>query len=363
MYNGKKAMLMGFVLSSASSLVLAAPFAAEGKLSQMNVDVVTLGTVGAGNHVVCNGSTIYLAPGTVYSTPTGRITPAQLVSSTPFPGKALVAPDLATAPNSQNSAFLGGTCIIEGDEDGTATGRVATSVFVEIAENVLVGLTSNNPGAPFEIMGVKIVMLAAKPADGTALPAGYVEEPGGRVTAGPVINASGMKVDLNTVKKGDESSAEGYLGSLPDGSKVFYAHAIETTGGDPIDKQVFAVASIQRADMSFSNATTVKLDIRGGCTFVNASTTLPIVIQVDRGIGWINASGQNALNGTATQCAKDPATGQGTYRYRNDTFRASATAVPSTMPTKVRAFVGPAPTDGTAPHYSEDFMLNRLGFK
>jgi hypothetical protein len=359
----KKAMFSGLVLSGASHLALAAPFAIEGKLSQMNVDVTTLATPGAGNHLICNGSTIYLSPTTVYSTPTGTITPAQLVLPTPFPGKTPVAPDAPSAPNSQASGFIGGTCIIEGDEDSTPTGRVATNVFVEVAENVLVGLTSNSPGTPFEIMGVKVVLLAAKPADGTPLPAGYVEEPGGRVIAVPVTNATGMKVDINTVKKGDESSAEGYLGSLPDGSKVFYSHAVVTTGGDPLDAQPYPVASIQRADLTFSNSTTVKLDIRGGCTFVDASTTLPMVIQVDRGTGWINANGQSSLNATTATCTKDPATGQGTYRYRNDTFKASATAVPSTMPTKVRAFVGPAPADGTAPHYSENFMLNRLGFK
>jgi hypothetical protein len=361
MYNSKKAVFAGLVLSSASSLALAVPFAVEGKLSQMNIDTTTLGTPNAGNHVVCNGTTVYLTPTTVYSTPTGTIKVDKLVSNAPFPGKVLVDPDVPSATNSQNSAFIGGTCIIEGDEDGTTTGRLATSVFVEVAEHVLVGLTTSERGSQFEIMGVKVLLLAAKPDVGQTLPPGYVEEPGGRVIAGPVMNAANMKVDINTVKRGDESSAEGYLVSLTDGSKVFYAHAVETTGGDLIDPPTYSIASVQRADLTFSNASTVKLDIRGGCTFVNASSSQPIVIQVDRGTDWVNPvnGAVNNLSTTTTLCTLDPVTGLGTYRYRNDRYGATA----ATMPTNVRALVGPAPTDGTAPHYSEPIIFNRIGFK
>jgi hypothetical protein len=370
MHNSKKAVFVGLALSSASSLVMAAPFAVEGKLSQMNIDTTTLGVAGAGNHVVCNGTTIYLSPTTVYSTPTGTITADKLISPTPFPGKLLVEPDAPSAPNSQGSAFIGGTCIIEGDEGSTPTSRVATSVFVEMAENVLVGSTTNAPGAPFEIMGVKVVLLAPKPIGTALVPAGSVVEPEERVVAVPVRNGTGMKVDINSVLKGDESSAEGYLG-VTDGQKIFYAHTVITTGGTPVDKQNYSEASIFRADMTFSNTTTVKLDIRGGCTFVGATTPLPMVIQVDRGTVWVNAL-NGTLNSTVTTtpCTLDPATGQGTYRYRNDNFRASATPLPGTLPTKVRAFVGPAPTTKDPvtgvipePHYSETFPFNRLGFK
>jgi hypothetical protein len=370
MYNSKKAVFVGLVLSSASSLVMATPFAVEGKLGQVNIDPTTLGTAGSGNNIVCNGATIYLAPTTLYSTPTNTITPAQLISPTLFPGKVRVDPDLPLGQNSQPSAFIGGTCIVEGDEGSTPASRVATSVFVEPAENVLVGATTNAPGAPFEIMGVKVVLLAAKPIGTATVPAGSVVETEERVVAVPVRNGTGMKVDINSVLKGDESSAEGYLGET-DGKKVFYAHTVITTGGAPLDKQLYSEASIFRADLTFSNTTTVKLDIRGGCTFVGATTPLPMVIQVDRGTGWVNAL-NGTLNSTVTTttCTLDPATGQGTYRYRNDNFKASATPLPGTLPTKVRAFVGPAPTTKDPvtglipdPYYSEIFPFNRLGFK
>lgn len=365
MFNCRKTVLAAMIFAGASGSVYAKAFTVEGKLSQMNIDPATLSVAGSGNHVVCNGTKVYLKPSTTFTTPTGAITVDKLILATPFPGVKPAMADAPSAPNSQPSAFIGGTCIIDGDDSEVEGGRLADNVFVEIGENVLVGPTTSVKGAPFEIMGVKILLLAQKPADGSTMPAGYVEEPGGRVIAVPVTNATGMKVNINSIPLGDESSAEGYMGFAEDGSKVFYSHAIETTAGDPAEPQTYAMASIQRADMTSANATTVKLDIRGGCTYTDSvTTTSPIVLQVDRGSGWINATGQNNLN-TTTTCTKDPVTGQGTYRYRNDNFRVTTSTDPAlnTVPKQVRAFVGPAPTDGSLPHYSETVPLNRIGFK
>ncbi len=338
----------------------AVPFAVEGKLAQVNVEPSSLALLPPVNTVLCNGTLIYLTAATEYSTPTGSITTAQLISGTPWPGRASVAPAAPLRQYSKDSAFIGGTCIIEGDDDGSPAGRRASKLFVEPAENVLVGPTTNESGQPFAIMGVPVVLLASKPSDGTPLPAGYVEEPEGRIIATPPVNAANMKIRLDTVPKNDESSAEGYLG---DDGKIFYAFAVETTGGTLAEPKDFPTASVQRGDVTFSSATTVKLEVRGGCTFLpTTARPLHLVVQVDRGNAWVNATGGTSATAVATTCAEDPATpGSGTYRYRNDRFAASATPVPGTIPTKVR--VAPAVTPAEPLNFSDAFTLNRLGFR
>jgi hypothetical protein len=344
---------------------LAVPFTVEGKLSEMNITPDALGAPSQSDNVVCNGTKINLTPTTVYSTPTNAIDLPKLISNTTFPGMDLVPP----YKNAGNpSAFIGGTCIIEGDDNGLENGRRATSVFVEVAEHVLVGLVTSYPDTnqPFEIMGVKVVLLAPPTTAATTF---YEPEPGGRITAVPVTNATGMKVDISTIPHGDESSAEGYLATLSDGSRIFYAHAVETTGGKPLGGAAGSpIASIQRADLTFSNPTTTKLDIRGGCTFVGTTAPQQIIIQAYRGGAWTNiVSGiaDDKVKAIPANCVIDP-TGQGTYRHRDDKFPASS----ASMPTMVRAFVGPAPTKIDPetnkipePNYSDNIPLNRIGFK
>ena len=67
-------------------------------------------------------------------------------------------------------------------------------------------------------MGVSVRLLAVVPEAGVVLPHEFVVKPGGRIITEPPLDGSGMKIKLNTVLKGDESSAEGYLG---DDGKTF----------------------------------------------------------------------------------------------------------------------------------------------
>ncbi|MDB5883882.1 MAG: hypothetical protein JWR74_53 [Polaromonas sp.] len=345
MHSYPKSLLAAMLLSGAGQAAFAVPFAVEGKLSQVNVNPGTLADPTVANTVVCNGTLVQLNGSTRFSSPSGPISAQKMVSNDRFPGRELVPPASPTDVNSKRSAFIGGTCIIDGED--TAAGRVAATMFVEPAENVLVGPTTNNPGEPFAIMGVPVRLLALTPEAGVVLAPEFVAEPGGRIIASPPLNGAGMKIKLNTVPKGDESSAEGYLS---DDGKTFYAHVVETSGGELLEPQNYPTASIQRAEASFGN-NSAKLEVRGGCTFLPATPRpLPIVVQVNKLGDWVNANGGANARAVSTTCVEDAATpGFGTYRFRNDNYAIT----PTTRPTRVRV----APSGPLPLNFSEVFTL------
>lgn len=324
----KSASLLATLLAAASGTALAVPFAVEGKLTQLT-----------GAEMICNGVPILINDSTVFSTPSGTKPRTDMLSGEPFPGRA---------SDRGFSAFIGGTCIVDGDDGGAGGSRIAGNAFFEVAENVLVGPTTNNPGTPYAIMGVEIVLLQNNYPDKP----GY--EPMGRIVAGPVMNGFGQEVLLETVPRGDESSAEGYMGS--DGK--FYASLVETTGGTPVNPLTSPTATVLRGDVTFSNANTVKLEIRGGCTFpapraaTDPARSQPIIVSVDRPL----AGGTTWVDLTGATCVEDlAAPGNGTYRYRNDRYTGP-------VPTKVRVKVAPsAAYPGT--EYSAEVLLNRIGFR
>ena len=283
----KPAVLLAALMAGSSAF--AVPFALEGPLSAISPTGLTC----AGVQVVTNGAT-------VYSTPSGVVPQEKVLSTAAFPGLPAQA------------GFIGGTCIVEGD-DTPATGRLASTVFVEVRENVLGGPTTSQ--TPFAIMGVEIVLLTPE------------NEPGGRILAGPPVNAAGFEVDLATVPLNDESSAEGYLGT--DGK--FYAHLVETSAGDPKVKPTQPESRIARGQSDTVNATTVKIEVRGSCTWLTAPTgvarTQPVLVNLDNGKAtdgspiWVNPTTRSeavpASNQSNVTCTEDLATpGIGEFRYR-----------------------------------------------
>jgi hypothetical protein len=346
-------LILASLLVTASQAALAVPFAVEGKLAAISA-------TGTSGTLTCNGVPIVFDGATVFSTPSGTKPLSDMLSPVPFPARDPVGP-------SDASAFIGGTCIVDGEDNLTT--RMASSVFLEVAENVLVGPTTNVPGqTSFAIMGVEIVLLQNK----DPVKEGY--DSVGRVIAGPVMNGFGQEVKLDTVPAGDESSAEGYMGK--DGK--FYASLVETTAGDPANPIPTPTATVVRGDLTFSNATTYKLDIRGGCTFpeprkpTDPARSQAVLVVVDRttvsnGVSttaWVNPSSPTTpINDSPTSatsnatCLEDivVSPGNGTYRYRNDRYTGPA-------PTKVRVRVSPTATFPVT-QYSADVILNRIGFK
>ena len=185
----RPAVLLAALVAGGSAF--AVPFSVEGQLTAISSSDMT-----------CNSVQVVTNAATVFSTPSGIVPQEKLLSSTPFVRNPLNSP-------AGQSAFIGGACIVSGEEL-PATGRLASDVFVAIRENLLVGPITRQ--SPFSIMGVEIVLLTTQ------------NEPEGRIVAGPPVNALGLDVELDTVPLGDESFAEGYMGS--DGK--FYAHAVQT---------------------------------------------------------------------------------------------------------------------------------------
>jgi hypothetical protein len=335
----KKLFLASVISAGISGAAFAqtVPFTVEGKLTYVDIQYVDGTKVAPTSSIKCNGSTIFLTDATVISTPTNIIKAPLLISNRVLPGRALIAAADAPSPaTAQKSAFMGGTCIVEGDDDQTPGGRKATSLFVEPAENVLVGPTTSVKGGPFEIMGVKVKLMSLWPGPNSGESSeNYLPDPMGRIVARSPINANGFKIKLSTVEKGDESSAEGYLS---DDRKTFHAFAIETTGGTPLVPAGTPAAAILRADVTFVSATRVKLEVRGGCT------EFPQQVAVEL----LDANTPpNVIATGATTCT------DGTYRYRDDQFATSATRP---VPTSVRASVG------NGGYVTDDIVLERIGF-
>lgn len=332
----KKLLLASAITVGIHSAAIAVPFEVEGKLTYVDIKFAEGTTsIAPTSSIKCNGSTIFLSANTVISTPTNTITAQEFLSPKIFPGRALIpAADVPAGVTAQKSAFMGGTCIVEGDDDETPGGRRATALFVEPAENVILGPTTSALGAPFEILGVRIKLLSPHPGDSEPIE-NYQPDPVGRIKAHAPINANGVKIKLSTVPKGDEASAEGYLS---DDRKTFFAFAVETTGGQPASPQTYAEATLLRADVTFVSAAQVKLEVRGGCTMFPQTVNLEFLD---------GNSPSNVIATAATTCA------DGTYRYRNDQFATSATRP---VPTSVRA------SADNGAHYTDPVVIERIGF-
>ena len=346
MHQTRPTRLFAAALVLASGSAFAVEFSIEGKLGAIQPE----GAVGLDvKSVKCNGSTILLTDAsatssarTVYSTPSSAdLSKADFFSIERFPGFAATG----------KVGLLGGTCIIDGNSDASGN-LVADKFFGEPAENVLVGPVSTQAGQRFSIMGVPIVLLTDDTAHMTDAsdPNTGMPDPGKRIKASSPINQFGYPVVLGTVPRDDLSAAEGYL--APDG--IFYAFSIETTGGNPpVANNANPLApTVQRGTMEFRNATSSKLEIRGGCTIGTAANgatgnppnrTQPVRIVVDstttsgavattRWIAPNNASSVDPLptppatgilvpaqaNASCTEDAASP--GSGTYRFRVDIY-------------------------------------------
>lgn len=152
-------------------------------------------------------------PGSV-STPTARLTLAQLADPTPFPGRA-------------EAGFDGSVVIVKGHYD-PATKEIfvrqptppagpgklpAPSIEIQPYETVLVGPCSKNVAGNFEVAGVPVHFL---PDSGT----------NPRLPGLPPESENGFRIDLGTVQIGDECAVEGYYGN----TGVFHAFRVQAPG-------------------------------------------------------------------------------------------------------------------------------------
>lgn len=277
-------------LFGASGLSIAQEFSVEGPLQEVN---------GPPSSVRCNGATIDVSAATFTS-----------------PTATLQFSDLNTGDfesSSQGPGFIGGTCIIDG-----ATEPNADTVFVELAENVIVGTAAAVVGAQppppatpalFSIFGVNVVPIADCRMPTAKNAAGFFNEngthpgngcPGNAAFKELVRNEFGFGIDPATAA--GLSAGEGYLGT----DSRLYAHTIEAGEGTALNNT--PRASIQRAQCRDRGNNRLEIEIRGGCV-TNANAT----VRIER---------SNGVNvGTAT-CTVDPEfPGFGVYRFTNSNLQ------------------------------------------
>jgi len=150
------------------------------------------------------GSTVDVSHAS-FASPTDSLTLADLAGE-PLPGRG------------DTPGFLGGTAIVMGSAPSSGGPVVAEEVFVEVAENVVVGAVTENT-----------VPAGGTLADGTFAVQGVsvssIDDD--RFSLRVVAEGSDVAVDLGSVPTGSAASVEGHWGS--DGT--LYAHTIEASDG------------------------------------------------------------------------------------------------------------------------------------
>lgn len=256
------------------------PLEVEGPI----VDIVPNGNGGA--IITVMGMEIEIPAGTPISSPTKQLTVTQLLNQTPLPGRS-------------QPGFVGGTAIITGvSEPGD---RIADDVFVEPAENVVLGQITG----PMEIEDMPFALIDDA-----------------RIPASPIRNAFGFAVQPNSLVAGTPASLEGYYSLL---DSVFHAFLVEVEGGTLVNAGVREV-SVLRADCRQRTNGQLEIEVRGATH--NPATGTVSITNVANTIVYGTA--------TVTPDAEDP--NFGTYRF---TRRASGLG---TCQTQIAARFGTAVT-------------------
>jgi hypothetical protein len=199
-----------------------------------------------------NGIEVFIPAGVIGSTgsdgvhtPTAKLTSvADIVSDAPFAGR----PDY--------KGFRGGTAIVTGTSG--ADGVTAADVFMEPAENVILGAVTANSPTEFRVEGVKVYLLPS--ANGKpSYPPGVNYDP--RLPGLPMKNELGFTIDPSKVQVYADAALEGYFGKDVDGSDAFYAFSIDSVS-DVEDPN--PTVSILRAQCRVRSTTQVEWEIRGG---------------------------------------------------------------------------------------------------
>ena len=246
-------------------LASAIPAAVEGRILS-----VTAADASGGATINVMGMNIYI-PGAVFAgglvtTPSATLVSPSQLSDTNLAGRV-------------ETGFIGGTAIINGDSTALG-GFIASDVFAEPAENVVIGLVSRpDGGAACEILleGVPVVF-----SDDLHMPF---------TTA---INGSGFDIVPCTVRDGGMAAVEGYFGELDGSLHIFL---LESDDADIVPNNS-GTTTIARASCDRG-----KVEVRGSSTLVSGSA---VVYDNDSGVQL-----------GATTLIYDAVTDTSAYRYRD----------------------------------------------
>jgi len=195
-----------------------------------------------------------ISAGNVHTPTTKLMTPDLIESRNPFPGL-------------NKEGFRGGTAIVIGNSH--SLGVTAEDVFLEPAENVILGAVTANSDGKFEVEGVPVVLLPPA-SGGTSYPPGAVTTPDPRLPGLPMKNELGLTIKPENVEQYAEAALEGYFGS----NGTFYAFSIDSVSevADPSP-----TATILRAQCRVRSATQIEWEIRGGTYPWAAGATVSIL--------------------------------------------------------------------------------------
>ncbi|MDH4254733.1 MAG: hypothetical protein OEX13_09435 [Gammaproteobacteria bacterium] len=242
------------------------PAAIEGRIISITEDGFGGATVNVMGADVVVPAAVF--SGGLATSPTATITsPSQLATGS-LPGRA-------------EPGFIGGTAIINGSSS-LLGGFVADDLFVEPAENVVIGVitsVANSDGmfsCEMSLEGVPLVF-----SDDSRMP------------AGTAINGTGFDIYPCSAIPGDSAAVEGYFGELDGSLHIF---AFESDDADIIST-ASGTTTITRASCDRG-----RLEVRGSSTLFAGQA---VVFDDDDNI---------QLGSTALQL--DPVTNTGSYRFR-----------------------------------------------
>ena len=169
-------------------------------------------------------------PVTVINSPTVSLSMAQLANPAALPGR-------------RTPGFIGGTAIIIGDSEGP-NGNIAFDVFVEPAENVVLGVLQSvscggaghcdQTGDSVTVSGVTAYALTDS-----------------RIPAAPAIEGAGLTIDMNTALIGGLAALEGYYAG---GALYYFAMeaeldpALQSRPGEGVSQNQVSVARARCRD-------------------------------------------------------------------------------------------------------------------
>jgi hypothetical protein len=292
---GASAITLGLAAASPARAQVVVPDASiEGPIQSVDPTPggPVLGRTWVGTMQVMGVTVRVLTTASIQS-PTASLTLGQVGAAPPLPGRS-------------QDGFLNGTAIATGDSvEGIL---YATDVFVEPAENVIVGeATAQQVDGDIRVNGVRAIALT---------------DP--RIAAGPPINGFGFEIIPSSIPLNSLLAIEGYFGN--DGN--LHYHTLEADGGTLVRAGTREV-SVLRAQCRLRGGGRDELEVRGG-THNPAATPVTIEISDSTVVGGPHPGAWRVLTPTAAPVVDTTVTPrQGLYRFRRDNLNLPGSVCPA----------------------------------
>lgn len=245
-----KTRLLQYPLALAAALPLSAQ---TELLLEGSIDAIT--RVGPSALVTILGQQVLVPADTMLTTPTATIDLDQLLDQRPYPGR-------------MQPGHIGCSATVHGKVLAGGTRLIADRLFVEPAENVVLGVVTGLAGSLLFVNGMPTVLSTDS-----------------RLPSRPAINAFGFSIVPSTVALGAEVALEGWFAG---GS--FHAFGMEVSGAARLEMPL-PQTSVLRAvvrERTPNPQVGDEYDVRGAVTMAHAPssvmTQLIAVFRLDHGV-------------------------------------------------------------------------------